>query len=101
MVQVVNDPLTLANDLRPVLLRLARHLRAETHARGVTGGQVSLLVALVFNPGMTAQELAAPEGLPAPCVSGHLYRLEVQKMILHQRTTDRRLLRLFLTPHAH
>jgi DNA-binding MarR family transcriptional regulator len=98
MVQVVNDPLALANELRPILLRLARHLRAETHARGVTGGQVSLLVALEFNPGMTAQELAEREGLSAPGVSGHLARLEGQKLIRRERTSDRRRVGLFVTP---
>ena len=97
MVQVVNDPLTLANELRPILLRLARHLRSETHTRGVTGGQVSLLVAIEFHPGMTAQELAEREGLSAPGVSGHLARLEGQKLIRRERTADRRRVGLFLT----
>jgi DNA-binding MarR family transcriptional regulator len=97
MVQVVNDSVGLANDLRPVLLRIARHLRAETHARGITGGQVSLLVALEFNPGMTAQQLAEREGLSAPGVSGHLARLEGQKLIRRERGTDRRRVGLFLT----
>src|SRR4249920_511856 len=97
MVQVVNDPLALANELRPILLRLARHLRAETHTRGVTGGQVSLLVAIEFHPGMTAQELAEREGLSAPGVSGHLARLEGQKLIRRERTADRRRVGLFIT----
>src|SRR5205823_6900960 len=97
MVQVVNDPVALANELRPVLLRIARHLRAETHTRGVTGGQVSLLVAIEFNSGITAQELAEREGLSAPGVSGHLARLEGQKLIRRQRTNDRRRVGLFVT----
>jgi DNA-binding MarR family transcriptional regulator len=100
MVQVVNDSLALANDLRPVLLRLARHLRSETHTRGVTGGQVSLLVAIEFYPGMTAQELAEREGLSAPGVSGHLARLEGQKLIRRERTADRRRVGLFVTPEG-
>ena len=97
MVQVVNDSLQLANDLRPVLLRLARHLRAETHARGITGGQISLLVALEFNPGMTAQQLAEREGLSAPGVSGHLARLEGQRLIRRARTNDKRRVGLYIT----
>jgi DNA-binding MarR family transcriptional regulator len=97
MVQMVNDSLAVANDLRPILLRLARHLRAETHTRGVTGGQVSLLVAIEFHPGMTAQELAEREGLSAPGVSGHLARLEGQRLIRRERTSDRRRVGLFLT----
>jgi DNA-binding MarR family transcriptional regulator len=97
MVQEVNDPVALANQLRPILLRIVRHLRNETHTRGVTGGQVSLLVAIEFHPGITGQELAEREGLSAPGVSGHLARLEGLKMIRRQRTTDRRRVGLFLT----
>jgi len=97
MVQLVNDSVALANELRPVLLRIARHLRAETHTRGMTGGQVSLLVALEFNPGMTQQQLAAREGLSAPGVSGHLARLEGQGLIRRTRTSDRRRIGLHLT----
>jgi DNA-binding MarR family transcriptional regulator len=97
MVQAVNDSVALANELRPILLRLARHLRNETHTRGVTGGQVSLLVAIEFHPGITAQELAEREGLSAPGVSGHLARLEGLKMIRRQRTTDKRRVGLFIT----
>jgi hypothetical protein len=32
MVQVINDPLAIANELRPVLLRIIRHLRRDTRA---------------------------------------------------------------------
>ncbi|MBV8395734.1 MAG: MarR family transcriptional regulator [Actinobacteria bacterium] len=80
-----------------MLLRLARHLRAETHARGITGGQISLLVALEFNPGMTAQQLAEREGLSAPGVSGHLARLEGQRLIRRARTNDKRRVGLYIT----
>jgi DNA-binding MarR family transcriptional regulator len=97
MVQVVNDSVGLANQLRPIVLRLARHLRAETHTRGVTGGQVSLLVAIEFNAGMTAQQLAQREGLSAPGVSGHLARLEGQGLIRRVRGSDRRRVGLHIT----
>ena len=40
---VIADPLTVANQLRPVLLRLARELRKETETLGVTARQVTLL----------------------------------------------------------
>ena len=44
MVNVVTvDALTLANELRPVLLRLARELRKETEQFGVTSRQVTPL----------------------------------------------------------
>ena len=57
MVRVVNDPMTIAGRLRPVLLRLARELRREIHSLGVTGGQVSLLASIQHNPGITATQL--------------------------------------------
>jgi DNA-binding MarR family transcriptional regulator len=98
MVQVNDDPVTLANDLRPILLRLARHLRTETHHQGVTGGQVSILVAIEFYPGITAHQLAEREGLSGPGVSGHLARLEGQKLIRRERSEDGRRIGMYVTP---
>ena len=66
MVRVVNDSVTTANRLRPVLLRLARELRREIHSIGVSGGQVSLLISIKKNPGITATELAERERVSAP-----------------------------------
>jgi DNA-binding MarR family transcriptional regulator len=70
------DPVTVANRLRPVLLQLARQLRREVHPLGVTGGQVSLLVAIKRSPGVGLRELAAQEGISAAGMSGHVDRLE-------------------------
>ena len=42
MVRTVKDSLTIANELRPAVLRLARHLRREIHSLGVTGGFILL-----------------------------------------------------------
>ncbi|HEY6960971.1 MAG TPA: MarR family transcriptional regulator [Gaiellaceae bacterium] len=97
MVRVVNDPVTVANRLRPVLLRLARELRREIHSLGVTGGQVSLLTQIKHNPGITASELAERERVSAPGMSGHLVRLEAAKLIERTRAEDRRRIGLFLT----
>jgi DNA-binding MarR family transcriptional regulator len=97
MVRVVNDSRTIANRLRPVLLRLARELRREIHSLGVTGGQVSLLTAIGRTPGTTASELAAEERVSAPGMSGQLVRLEAAGLIERVRATDRRRIGLFLT----
>jgi DNA-binding MarR family transcriptional regulator len=97
MVRVVNDPVTTANRLRPVLLRLARELRREIHSLGVTGGQVSLLAAIKHAPGITATELAERERVSAPGMSGHLVRLEAAGLIERIRAADRRRIELFLT----
>jgi DNA-binding MarR family transcriptional regulator len=97
MVRVVNDSITIAGRLRPVLLRLARELRREIHSLGVTGGQVSLLAAIKHNPGITAAALAERERVSAPGMSGHLVRLEAAKLIARTRATDRRRIGLSLT----
>ena len=94
---VNHDPVTLANDLRPILLRLARHLRAEADTRGLTAGQVSILVAIQFHPGITAQQLADREALSGAGVSGHLARLEGRKLLRRERAEDGRRIGLFLT----
>ena len=103
MIKTANDSAargsgTLANRLRPVLLRLARELRREIHTLGVTGGQVTLLVQIKRNPGITASELAERERISAPGMSGHISRLETATLIERTRATDRRRIGLTLTP---
>jgi DNA-binding MarR family transcriptional regulator len=70
------DTLTLAERLRPALLRLGRELRRETRAVGVSPEQVSLLVAIKYAPGIGVGELAAQEHVSAPAMSNHVDRLE-------------------------
>jgi DNA-binding MarR family transcriptional regulator len=100
MVHVLNDSLTLANELRPSLLRLARRVRRESHALGVTGGQVSLLAAVESRPGINARELSEREQISAPGMSAHLERLETAGLIRRERGTDRRRVGVFLTPEG-
>jgi DNA-binding MarR family transcriptional regulator len=100
MVRVINDPVTTANRLRPIVLRLGRELRREIHSLGVTGGQVSVLVAIKDEPGITAGELAERERVSAPGMSGHLVRLEAANLIERRRAADRRRIELFLTPEG-
>jgi len=92
--------MTVAGRLRPVLLRLARELRREIHSLGVTGGQVSLLIAIQRNPGITAGELAERERVSAPGMSGQLVRLEAANLIERTRASDRRRIELALTPEG-
>ena len=93
----VDGVVELANDLRAIILRLARHLRSQAHVSGLTGGQVAILVAIEFNPGITSQELAEREGLSGPGVSGHLARLEGMGLIQRERTPGQLGVGLFLT----
>ncbi|GAC1338311.1 MAG: hypothetical protein NVSMB29_03940 [Candidatus Dormibacteria bacterium] len=81
----------IANQLRPVLLHLNRHLRRELHSLGVTGGQVSVLAAIHGQPGIGVKELAHREGSSAPTMSAHLDRLELAGLVARTRADgDRR-----------
>jgi DNA-binding MarR family transcriptional regulator len=96
--EVIADPLTVANQLRPVLLRLARELRQETEQLGVTSRQVTLLWLIRGNPGMSLRELAAEERISAPALSGLVDRLEKVGLIERVRDEgDRRRVGLTLT----
>jgi DNA-binding MarR family transcriptional regulator len=95
---VIADPLAVANELRPVLLRLARELRKETEQLGVTSRQVTLLWLIRGKPGLSLRELAAEEGISAPALSGHVDRLEKAALIARVRDgEDRRRVGLALT----
>ncbi len=94
---MANESATLANRLRPVLLRISRELRREIHSLGVTGGQVSLLIQIKRTPGITASALAERERISAPGMSGHIARLEAANLIERTRAADRRRIGLSLT----
>jgi DNA-binding MarR family transcriptional regulator len=96
---VTVDPGTLANGLRPVLLRLSRELRRETESLGVTSRQVTLLWLIRERAGLSLRELATEERISAPAVSGHVDRLERAGLIERVRSSeDRRRVGLTLTP---
>jgi DNA-binding MarR family transcriptional regulator len=80
----------IAEELRPALLRLARNLRRETEALGVTSHQVTLLWLVRSRPGLSLRELAGEEGISAPSLSGHVDRLEAAGLLRRVRSTDDR-----------
>lgn len=81
---------TVAAELRPVLLRLARELRKETEQLGITARQATLLWLVKRSPGLSLAELAAEEGISPPALSGHVDRLERAGLIERLRSTDDR-----------
>jgi DNA-binding MarR family transcriptional regulator len=87
---MLNHPETVAADLRPVLLRLARELRKETEQLGITARQATLLWLVKRSPGLSLAELAAEEGISAPALSGHVDRLERAGLLERVRSTDDR-----------
>src|SRR5919201_14620 len=94
---VAADPVSLANRLRPVLLRLNRELRREIHSLGVTGGQVSLLVQIQSQPGVGVRELAARERMSVPGMSKYVARLESVGLIRKTELADKRRVGIELT----
>jgi DNA-binding MarR family transcriptional regulator len=97
-VSLAADPVTVANRLRPVLLKLNRDLRREIHSLGVTGGQVSLLALIRREPGIGVRELAARERMSAPGMSKYVARLEEAGLVARTELADRRRVGIVLTP---
>ena len=90
--------LDLANDLRPIVLRVARELRKETEQFGVTSRQVTLLWLIKQRPGLTLRALAEDEAISAPALSGHVDRLERAGLLVRVRSdVDRRRVGLEVT----
>ena len=88
---LASEPLAVANRLRPALLRVARELRRESHALGVTGGQVSLLFQITRNRGIGVRDLAALERMSPAAMSGYVDRLERAGLVAKtQDPNDRR-----------
>ncbi len=84
------DALALANELRPVLVRLGRGLRKETEQLGVTSRQAALLALVDASPGITASELSAAEGVSAPAMTKQVDRLEKAGIVQRVRSIDDR-----------
>jgi DNA-binding MarR family transcriptional regulator len=91
------DPTSVANRLRPALLRLNRELRRELHSLGVTGGQVSLLIRVQKEPGIGIRELARWERMSTPGMSKYVARLESAGLLRRTVLEDRRRVGLELT----
>ena len=95
---VTLSPETVAADLRPVLLRLARELRKETEQLGITARQATFLWLVKRSPGLSLAELAVAERISAPAMSGHVDRLERAGLLERVRSSeDRRRVGLRLT----
>jgi DNA-binding MarR family transcriptional regulator len=89
----------VAEELRPVVLRLSRELRQETERFGVTPRQATLLWLIRRNPGLSLRDLAELERISPPALSGHVDRLERAQLVERVRSTDdRRRVGLRLTP---
>jgi DNA-binding MarR family transcriptional regulator len=93
------DLVTLAEALRPALLRASRQLRREAQKAGVSALDAQLLGVIAKRPGIGGGELADVEQMSAPSMSVHLKRLEAMGWIVREppREDDRRRIGLKVT----
>jgi DNA-binding MarR family transcriptional regulator len=92
------DPVALANELRPLVLQLHRHLRRELAPLGITAGQAALLHAIRTHAGVGVRELADREGVSPPRVTAAIDRLEADGLVRRTRSVaDRRRVCLEVT----
>ena len=98
-VSVASRVASLAEELRPVLLRLSRHLRRESHGTGLSPLESQLIATIKYNSGIGVSELAEIEQMAAPTMSAHVKRLEEAGFIARDAAacTDKRRTSLGVT----
>ena len=85
---LATDAVSVADALRPVLLRVGRELRREARAVGISPEQVSLLVAIKYAPGLGIRDLAANERISPPALTKHVDRLERDGLVVRRQHPD-------------
>lgn len=100
--EIALESALLAEQLRPVVLRLQRQLRRETQGHGVSALHVTLLAEILREPGVGVSSLAQRECMSTPSMSSHVKQLEADGLLtrtadLHD---DRRRVGLFVTPQG-
>jgi DNA-binding MarR family transcriptional regulator len=92
------EPVALANELRPLVLHLQRHLRLELAPLGITAVQAALLHAIRTHAGIGVRDLAEREGVSPPRVTAAIDGLERDGLVRRTRSgTDRRRVCLEVT----
>ncbi|TPG16520.1 MarR family transcriptional regulator [Sphingomonas koreensis] len=73
---MTNDSDILAERLRPVMLKLSRHLRREAQGGGMSALDAQILGIIFKQQGVGISELADIEQMSRPTMSVHIKRLE-------------------------
>ena len=88
----------LADQLRPIALKLSRQLRRESLAAGIGAQDAQLLGIVRKRPGIGVSELAELEQVSRPSMSAHVKRLEEDGLLARgDAEGDRRRAPLDLT----
>ena len=95
-----SDISSLAEGLRPALLRLTRQLRKESQRFGMSPLDAMLLGLVKHREGIGVSELADLEQMSRPTMSSHVKRLEQAGWLARQApdSEDKRRVGLILTP---
>jgi DNA-binding MarR family transcriptional regulator len=75
------DPASLAEALRPSLMRVSRRLRQEAQKAGVSALEALVLGQIRRQPGIGVCDLADNERISRPAMSSHVKRLEAEGWI--------------------
>jgi DNA-binding MarR family transcriptional regulator len=96
----VADITSLAEALRPALLRLTRQLRKESQRFGMSPLDAMLLGLVKHREGIGVSELADLEQMSRPTMSSHVKRLEQAGWLARQApaSEDKRRVGLVVTP---
>ena len=89
-----------ADRLRPIILKLSRHLRREAQKVGVSALDAQLLGVIKLWPGVGVSELAQTEQMSRPAMSAHVKRLEAAGWIARksdETDADKRRVALIVT----
>ncbi len=95
-----DDVADLADQLRPVILKLSRHLRREAQKVGMSALDAQLLGVIKLSPGLGVSELAEIEQMSRPTMSAHVKRLEAAGWLSKRADTtdgDKRRVALAVT----
>lgn len=93
------DPVALAEALRPALLRVTRRLRQEANKEGLSALDALLLGEIKRKPGVGVCDLADQEQISRPTMSGHIKRFEASGWIVRTvHAQDGRRSGLSITP---
>jgi DNA-binding MarR family transcriptional regulator len=93
------DLQTLAEALRPALLKVSRRLRQESAKAGVSAQDAMLIGYILKNPGVGVSALAEAEQTSKPTMSSHVKRLEAAGWITRRgHDEDGRRTGLEVTP---
>jgi DNA-binding MarR family transcriptional regulator len=91
----------MADQLRPTILKLSRHLRREAQKVGVSALDAQLLGVIKLRPGVGASDLADMEQMSRPAMSAHVKRLLAAGWLTRQTEApgaDKRRVGLVLSP---